>query len=100
MDLPEYLEDGKFVNSTEEIKQTMSLLLRNSCGRFCQSPILGSRVALHSVDKDEVIEGVRETLAQIPGVVITSCRYVQDEVLVLYRYKGEPNEFIFSVTTI
>lgn len=104
MDFPEYLEsyltNGSFVSSTEELHQTMRLLLLNPIGSFLQDPRLGSRVAIHATDEDAMVEGVISTLEQIKGVTVVNCYKEQDNIHATYQYMGELSKFTFNIGSV
>ena len=98
MDLPAILEDMEFVSSSNEIKQVIKLLLLNQKGTFFQSYKIGSLIGIHSSDVDEIEEGIRQTLAQIPDLVVQKVSMITfDNFEVTINYKGNVEQFTFNI---
>lgn len=100
MDLPLQLEQMSFVDSLEELKQTIYIMLKTNIGEFIQNPTMGSWIDIHSTDEDLVKESIRTTLEQIPGLTTLQVAQTEDYYRVVVRYRGDVEEFSFDKNTI
>lgn len=101
MDLPVLLEKMTFVSAMDELKQTIVVLLKNPRFSFLQSPHIGSFVSIHATDQDEIETGIKNTLEEIPDLVVNLVE-LQDEsnVLVNVTYRGNVQQFTFNIDEV
>lgn len=69
MDFPLDLTKS-WVDNTDELEQTVVLILKNRMGEFIQSPTIGLALSVHSSDLHLLEEGVRATIDQLKGVTL------------------------------
>lgn len=101
MDFPINLGSLSFVTGQEEFKQCMYILLKEEVGKFLQDFKLGSHIVIHSSDSDLIEENIRKTLEQIPGCVITTIDFTNDEeVELVVKYKDQLIDFKFNINEI
>lgn len=97
MDFPLDINKRGLVIGMDELQQTVEILLKTPKGEMLQSPTLGAEFSVHVGDVDVLEVGVRETLKQIPGVVVNSCSLQGDLVTVEITYNDEIVKFQFNI---
>jgi len=98
MDLPLVLKSNStFVTGVEELKQNLYLLLKEPIMSWYQSTKVGSRIALHSSDKNILYDSVKDTLAQINGVEIEAIDIEDIYIKIKLNYNGRKLEEVFKI---
>lgn len=90
MDFPERLSlRPNWVYDIDEVKQNVTIILRNHLGDFLQSPTIGARFDVHSVDDELLDEGIRQTFTNIPYVTLKKININLPEIELFIEYNGE-----------
>ena len=89
MELPLNLEKCEFINGIEEVKQTLSLMLKNDLGSFLQSAEIGARYSVHSEDLIAIQLGIEATLRNFPAVTVNSVVVENNQFIVNITYLSE-----------
>lgn len=100
MDIPIYLSNTStltMVYGSEELRQSLYLLLKTWYGRFLQTPSMGSRVSPHVASEFSIIAGVSATVEQLHGCQCQEVLVQGDSVLVRVLYNGKMDDFEFSL---
>lgn len=72
----------------DQVRQDITLILRNRVGSWLQSYRIGSYVDLH-VQSSLLEEGVRKTLEELPYVTTKSVKVTGDNIRVEVSYQGD-----------
>lgn len=101
MDLPLYLETLDFTYGFDELKQDITLLLKNYVGEFLQDASKGSiDNGIHANSMIIVDYSVRRALSSIPGLEITSLSVNRQDntidVYISFTYNGKFGDFQYK----
>ena len=96
MDLPARLETYNFVNSDEEMKQTVTIVLKNIVGQFVQHWLLGSQISPHQ-EPDQIELEIERSLNTLRGVTVSSVEFDGYYFNVSLTYNGYFKEYTFGL---
>ncbi len=101
MDFPLILDTGTFVYGIEELRQTITALLKVRIARWLQDNKIGSYVSIHSNDVELLEESTQATIQQIDGLTAVSVTAnTEGQITAVVRYRGQVQEFQFNVNSL
>lgn len=81
----------------EELKQTLWLVLKNVATTFCQSPVLGSYVGIHSEDEEVLLESCIYTIEQLRGLKVKDINKTGEYINITVQYYDRLSKFEFNI---
>lgn len=100
IDIESVTEGSDTVQGMAELKQTLTLLLKQPINGWLQNAGIGSRVAEHTGDDMAVAEGIIATCESIGGIAVEHIEVNLPDAHVIVRYNGEVVDFTFRIADV